>query len=293
MLLYFHKDQLGNFGGDLNPWLWPRVFPGLFAGEVYHDPRQRELFEPTRPLFLGIGTILNAHVPQTNPKVVFGSGLGYGDMPRIDENWKFAFVRGPLTARRLGLPAGMAVIDPAVLTADYAGPAPSGPQSLAYMPHCVSIRRANWAELCSEAGLRFIDPRWPVEKVLTELRRTSTLITEALHGAILAEAFRIPWAPVKSSPTVLDFKWMDWCESIGLRYDPEPLPTLWSPSPSPLGRLRFSLKRSAACGALKKLASRQRARLADEARFVTVKARLIDRVERFRAEHPALYRVTA
>jgi succinoglycan biosynthesis protein ExoV len=289
MLLYFHKDPLGNFGDDLNPWLWPKVFPGLFAGEVYHDPKLRAPFEQTAPLFVGIGTLLNAHVPVGNPKIVFGAGVGYGDMPHIDERWQFAFVRGPLTAQRLGLPADKAITDPAVLAANYAeAAATGGAQSLAYMPHCASARHADWAELCDEAGLRFIDPRWPVERVLRALRQTSTLITEALHGAILAEAFRIPWAPVKSSPTVLDFKWLDWCQSIGLDYAPEPLPTLWRPAGTALGRLRFVLKRSAARNALKRLARKHRSQLADEARFAAVKGRLNERVERFRAEHPVV-----
>lgn len=288
MLLYFHKDPLGNFGDDLNPWLWPKVFPGRFAGEVYHNPKQRGPFDPGQPLFIGIGTLLNAHVPAANPKIVFGSGVGYGDMPNVDAQWRFSFVRGPLTAQKLGLPADKSIMDPAVLAADYAETAAPGMQTLAYMPHCASARHADWAALCDDAGLRFIDPRWPVDKVLAELRRTSTLITEALHGAILAEAFRIPWAPVKSSPTVLDFKWVDWCQSIGLDYAPEPLPTLWRPAGTALGRLRFALKRTAACRVLKRLARRHAARLSDEVRFRDAKSRLVERVEQFRAEHAVI-----
>lgn len=293
MLLYFHKDRLGNFGDDLNPWLWPRVFPGLLSGEVHHDPRVRAPFDAAATLFVGIGTLLNTHVPQSNRKLVFGSGIGYGTMPRIDERWDFACVRGPLTAQRLGLADELAIVDPAVLAADYAPPPSSARQASAYMPHCASVRHADWAELCDEAGLRFIDPRWPVDRVLAELRATSTLITEALHGAILAEALRIPWAAARSSPTVLDFKWRDWCASIARRYEPEVLPTLWRPSASVLGRMRFSLKRRSARHALKQLARSNHARLADEARFAELKARLLERVEYVRSAHPALDRAHA
>lgn len=284
MLLYYHKDPLGNFGDDLNPWLWRNVFPGLFAGEVFHDPKLRAPLDPSSPLFVGIGTLLNAHVPAENPKIVFGSGVGYGDMPKVDERWRFAFVRGPLTAKQLGLPPSCAITDPAVLAADHVGPPPNGPQSLAYMPHCASARHADWAELCDDAGLRFIDPRWSVDKVLLELRRTSTLITEALHGAILAETFRIPWAPVKSSPTVLDFKWHDWCQSIGLPYEPERLPTLWEPTAGTVSRLRFAIKRAATRRALRGIAHKQRSQLADDRRFFAVRDRLHETIEQYGSE---------
>ena len=30
MKLYYYKAPLGNFGDDLNPWLWPRLLPDIF-----------------------------------------------------------------------------------------------------------------------------------------------------------------------------------------------------------------------------------------------------------------------
>lgn len=74
MLLYFHKDPLGNFGDDLNPWLWPRIFPQTFSGEVFHDPALRQSVPDGETLFPGIGTLLN-----------FGSNTGYGTPPTIDD----------------------------------------------------------------------------------------------------------------------------------------------------------------------------------------------------------------
>ena len=45
---------------------------------------------------------------------------------------------------------------------------------------------------------------------------------------IVADALRVPWIPLVTSPRILSFKWQDWCQSIELTYQPQfvpPLPT--------------------------------------------------------------------
>ena len=63
MKLHYYRDAWGNFGDDLNPWLWPRLLPGHF------DRRGDELV-------LGIGTVLNHRAPRAPVKQVFGAGAG-------------------------------------------------------------------------------------------------------------------------------------------------------------------------------------------------------------------------
>lgn len=278
MLLYFHMDPLGNFGDDLNPWLWPKVFPGAFSGHVCHDPRHRQAFPRHETLFVGIGTLLNSRVPAGNPKCVFGAGVGYGDAPRLDASWEVLFVRGPLTARALDLPAHRAITDPALLAADYAPAAPDQAPGIAYMPHCASARDGGWPAVCADLGVRMIDPHWSVEQVLQALRNTSVLVTEALHGAILADAMRIPWVPVKTSPVVLDFKWVDWCRSLGIEYQPVRLPTLWQPAAGPVARLKRQVKLAMARAALKKLLANHRPLLSGDATSAELRVRLDEQV---------------
>ncbi|MBK5205117.1 MAG: polysaccharide pyruvyl transferase family protein [Polaromonas sp.] len=286
MLLYYHRDPLGNFGDDLNPWLWERLFPSAFAGCVVHDPRLRCEFDAKSSLFIGIGTLLNSNVPKENPKIVLGAGVGYGEQPVIDDTWRILSVRGPLTAQRLGLPNHVGLIDPAVLAVDFSPL--TGTESdrnvVSYMPHCGSARNANWATIASEAGVNFIDPQWPVERVLSALRQTRLLITEALHGAILAESYRIPWVPVKSSPRVLEFKWNDWCLSIGLEYRPTRIPALWPENEAWAASLKAIVKRRIVVSRIRAIAARANGQLAGDGIFADKKGQLLDVIDKLRSE---------
>ncbi|NLS78182.1 MAG: hypothetical protein GXY76_13075 [Chloroflexi bacterium] len=126
MDLYYYHDLRGNFGDDLNAWLWPRLLP-LPISECFDD----------RTLFLGIGTILNQHVPaKPQKKVVFGAGHGYGLPPTITPQWRFYCVRGPLTANALGIPAHLAICDSSILIREFFAPATSRFSCRAcFMPH--------------------------------------------------------------------------------------------------------------------------------------------------------------
>jgi hypothetical protein len=198
-----------NFGDELNHWLWPKLLPGVF------DDDETELF-------LGIGSILFHDYPPLAKKIVFGSGYGgYTPPPRIDETWEVYFVRGPRTAHVLGLDPQLAVGDAAILLRLIPEALPAAePRRLgtAYMPHWDSAVSEQWESLANRAGLGFIDPRWPVERVLAAIRSCDLLVTEAMHGAIVADALRIPWVPVLPHP-VHRFKWYDFAEALGVEME--------------------------------------------------------------------------
>jgi succinoglycan biosynthesis protein ExoV len=44
-----------------------------------------------------------------------------------------------------------------------------------------------------------------------------------MHGAIVADALRVPWVPIVTSPRILKLKWQDWCSSVNLPYQPDHL----------------------------------------------------------------------
>jgi succinoglycan biosynthesis protein ExoV len=200
-VLYYCHTPEGNFGDDLNPWLWSRLAPDLV------EPR-------ASALFLGIGTLLSRKVPAEPHKFVLGSGCGYGRLPVIDSRWRIYGVRGPLTAARLHLDPVPALGDPAILVRSLGLPAQRTLHPVSFMPHHRSMPQADWPALCRRAGLHCIDPRGAVGQVLREIQQTGLLLAEAMHGAIVADALRVPWIPVRMYSHFLEFKWRDWTQSM-------------------------------------------------------------------------------
>jgi succinoglycan biosynthesis protein ExoV len=194
-----------NFGDELNPWLWPKLLPDTFDRDETN-------------LFIGIGSILYDDYPAHARKIVFGSGYGgYTPPPIIDDTWTVYFVRGPRTAATLGLDRRYGVGDSATLLATLpeVRALPRGTAGPAFMPHWESAVDGRWERVARIAGLRFIDPRWDVDRVLAEIAASQVLVTEAMHGAIVADALRVPWVPY-TPLTNHHFKWHDWAESLGL-----------------------------------------------------------------------------
>jgi succinoglycan biosynthesis protein ExoV len=207
MKLFYYKDEIGNFGDDLNPWLWSRLLPDF-------------LDDDASEWFVGIGTLLNHKLPSSGVKHVFGSGYGYGQKPVIDSSYNFICVRGPKTAEALGLPAELALTDSAILVRAVTLPVQAKTFRFGFIPHYLSKRNFTWERLCHELGFNYIDPEWPVDRVLSELGKCETTICEAMHGAIVSDALRIPWIPVRCYDYISAFKWEDWLYTVALPYSP-------------------------------------------------------------------------
>jgi len=214
MKLYYYKAPVPNFGDDLNAWLWPKLLPEVIADG---DPNE---------LFLGVGSILSNKVPAGPRKYVLGTGFGgYSPKPVIDETWKLYFVRGPKTAEALGLDASLAVTDAAILLrlTDGILELREKKYPVSFMPHFESAQFGAWKDVAALAGVHSIDPRGEVEPILDELRATELLVTEAMHGAIVADALRVPWIPVLPTSATHHFKWTDWSASLGIELQPQSL----------------------------------------------------------------------
>lgn len=234
MKLYYYVDKRGNFGDDLNPWLWPKLLPNV-------------LNDDGSELFVGIGTLLNNNVPSKPKKIIFGSGVGYGSaLPSVDEKWKFYCVRGPMTANALGLSREYAITDPAALVSTVFRTDASKRAGVAFIPHHVSAWNLDWERVCQQVGIRYIDPRKGVDTVLDQISKSSAIIAEAMHGAILADSFRIPWMPIVLYDHILQPKWQDWTKSLDLTYSPLQLDGVWDPdyNYSAIDKLKITAKRS-------------------------------------------------
>ncbi|TPW18559.1 MAG: Polysaccharide pyruvyl transferase [Halothiobacillaceae bacterium] len=223
MKLYYYRDPNGNFGDDLNAWMWSKILSRDLADYHGHDDT-----------FLGIGTLLSdGFLKQygNKPKIIFGTGAGYGTTYSVAEEVKKAniyCVRGPLTALHFNLPQSKVVTDGALLTAALVQPTKAKKYEVALVLHHVSheIVGAGWQYLCSQANIHYIDPTGPVEDVLSAINESRLVIAEAMHGAILADALRVPWIPIHTSPHILEFKWRDWSLSMEMNHEFIYLPSL-------------------------------------------------------------------
>ncbi|MEL6137387.1 MAG: polysaccharide pyruvyl transferase family protein [Cyanobacteria bacterium J06626_23] len=222
MKLYYYQrpDGQPNFGDELNRWLWPQLLPNFFDQNADSG-------------FVGTGTLLNARLPErlqtARQVVILGTGAGYEQpLKEIPPHWRICCVRGPLSAQQLGLLASKAVADSGILVSRVFSAESLKRHRVSFMPHIhhANYAAARWQAACQSAGINYIDPRWPVEKVLTHISQSQRLLAEAMHGAIVADALRVPWIPVVTSPRILAFKWQDWCQSVGLKYRPQYIPPL-------------------------------------------------------------------
>lgn len=226
MKIFYHKDDNGNIGDDLNRFIWEKLLPIEFNGYYYHTPKQNKA-TCDDSLFVGIGTLLDQNIPKKVPKLIFSSGTGYGESPLIDSSWNIYCVRGPLTAKRLGLPLSKAITDGAALTPKITEKLYKKTYKYSFIPHITTHIHQNYNKVCDELDINYLPPCLEASIFLEELQKSEIIITEAMHGAILADSFRIPWIPVTTHSGINEFKWQDWCLSINLEYNPVQLPSLW------------------------------------------------------------------
>jgi succinoglycan biosynthesis protein ExoV len=204
MKLYQWRGSVANFGDELNGVLWPRLLPGAFDG----DPAT---------LFLGIGSILDGRHPAAAGKLVAGAGYGGYETPAVlDPRWDVRWVRGPRTARLLGLSPALGLGDPAALLplAGVTGTTHGG--AVGFMPHFESVGRGAWNLVAAACGVTLIDPRGDPLAVLGAVAACRLLISEALHGVIAADAMRVPWIAIEPLAAVHRPKWHDWADTVGV-----------------------------------------------------------------------------
>jgi len=202
----FYWQGTTNFGDYLNHWLWPEIL-----GDYLETDGVR---------LIGIGSLLKSSLNYLEgTKVIFGTGSGYGAVPDKTkfEDWLFYFVRGPLTAGLFDLDPKKSIVDGAWLISQVKKyqviPEKKG---VSFIPHWTTAETGNWRKICEIANIQFINPMDDLDDVLTKIAKSEFVITESLHGAIIADYFRTPWVPVSISPKFLPFKWVDWFQSVGL-----------------------------------------------------------------------------
>ncbi|RXZ32349.1 hypothetical protein D9O50_16455 [Oxalobacteraceae bacterium CAVE-383] len=208
MPLVYCRTPHGNFGDDLNAILWQSIFP---------DIEQLS----TGIGINGIGTILSKKSSLMMRTVVLGSGA---DRPNIEVNAKdsdIRWVRGPRSARAVGVAPDLGLGDPAWLHADlYMAFEHRANAPIGLMPHHASWETYDWEKVAGDAGMIAIDPRMAPAQVIARMRSCSRILSESLHGAVFADAMGLPWAPAILAHRFHRFKWEDWTASINRKFNP-------------------------------------------------------------------------
>ena len=245
MAIHYFRDHVTvhrsrNFGDDVNPFLLGAIFP-------------RALIDSPTICLIGIGTILNDalldKVTQFRRKIVFSSGVGYGAVSphRFDDSWQFSCVRGPHSAEKLALPAERAICDGAILLRRYFAPLPESRRAgIVFIPHINTSWVAGQVlgEICTSLRMRYLSPDCEETQFIDGVRAARLVITEAMHGAILADTMRVPWIATRLYFHEA-FKWRDWFASLELPYRCEPLkPSLWNAPGGIVGLLKRPYQRA-------------------------------------------------
>lgn len=206
MNLIYYKADIGNFGDDLNPWLWEKIFGDFSEYQECVD-------------FYGIGSILDSRFESENRKIIFGSGIrDFLFNPQLNENTDVRFVRGPISAKVFG--NCNYITDAAYCLGLLERKKAKKKYSLAYMPYFRHVPFFNWGLFEKYSGIKVIIPTNSVEQVLQEIDESEQLLTSAMHGAIVADIYRVPWMRVKlssmgsESSIVSELKWCDWYKSL-------------------------------------------------------------------------------
>ncbi|NJN22325.1 MAG: hypothetical protein HC812_15530 [Leptolyngbya sp. RL_3_1] len=179
---YQRRDQIPNFGDELNTWLWQQLLPE-WVNRANEDRANDEA------VLVGLGTVLNDALPQHLGKAkkvhIFTTGAGYErPLTTIPAHWRVHCVRGPLSAQVLGLPPAKAIADGGILLRRLIQARPEPSHRAGFMPHVhhATFAAAQWTQICQAAGITYIDPRWPVARVIREIQTCQMLIAEAMHG---------------------------------------------------------------------------------------------------------------
>lgn len=210
MKLIYYKADGGNFGDDINPWLWEKLF-GDFEKLPDFD-------------FVGIGSIFDGRLHSSRKKIVFGTGVRSFLYDLADRNnYDIRFVRGPISAK---------VINGVNYITDSAYALGLLPEiremnfdkkyKISLIPHYTQVPFFNWKLFKMVTGINVILPTDSVERVIYEIGASEKVVAGAMHGAIIADVLRVPWIRCRIGShdgeelLTSEIKWLDYLLSMKL-----------------------------------------------------------------------------
>ena len=199
-----------NWGDELNYYFLQNIM----------DKRLVEYKKTGTRNYSFIGSILNNRYVNEHT-VIWGAGVQEAAEPLGVKPEKVCAVRGPLTRKYLmdnGVKCPEIYGDPSLLIPYYYYPVVEKKYKVGFIPHWSSIKDPRAEEFASKPGVHMIKmsgySNW--KQVINEILSCECIVSESLHGLIMAEAYGIPniWADVTLGGRY-DIKFHDFFLSIG------------------------------------------------------------------------------
>lgn len=149
------------------------------------------------------------------PLVIWGTGV-IEDIPLYPPQVKVLAVRGPQTAKALGLKATVPFGDPGLLVSDIiAAPAKIG--KIGIVPHYIDKAHLIVAEAAKDERFIIIDVEDHWENTVSHIAQCDLILSSSLHGLIVADAYGIPnqWLEFSNKVDGAGFKFRDYADGIG------------------------------------------------------------------------------
>lgn len=101
------------------------------------------------------------------------------------------------------------------------------------------VSRKSSEKITQSLGINYLSPDVTQVDFIKQVSQSKLVITEAMHGAILADTMRVPWLPIQIYEHNR-FKWEDWFQSINQNYSSRKMNvSIWN---SPKSIVKRSIK---------------------------------------------------
>jgi pyruvyltransferase len=169
------------------------------------------------------GSILE-HLPNDWQGIIAGAGKLHEKSELSFPNAKILAVRGPLTAKSLGLKGNYVLGDPGLLL-DELVKIEDKEYDLGLVPHWTDTTLEH-NPIFKQYNPKIIRVSDDPIKVITEIGKCKKIVSSALHGIIVADAMAIP-RRIEIAPKMLShmkqegglFKWLDYSASLGINLE--------------------------------------------------------------------------
>jgi len=186
-----------NFGDNLNDIIFDRL--GVTNKIAFKKTNLQNLPPNT---YLGLGTLLTNKL--RSKTTVCGSGVDGNSVPSVPQD--YLFVRGKLSAQKLGISQDYALGDTAYFLTEFIQSlaADKKTRKIGVIPH--------WQT--NYTGADAIPVTLPVDEFIYRVSECEYIHAEAMHGAICADILRIPFTPVVLGRNFNHTKWLDWASVL-------------------------------------------------------------------------------